>query len=198
MVAERYDYYLKLILNSPITEYPYISERYQNDSQIAPVEAESLDRIILKYLGIYKKSDVRIINTITGQEEMAPLSMIDDFGGNALFTGEETAYGVIWKTYVPSPGFERSAVKKWYYNEKIAAILNDSLSEAVPGKIKNYYDTPPWVLGTKYAPNSRYLPLYDVISEAIMRNSIPGWYYLIKLGIPQEFIDAIRTKSVPF
>ncbi|MGC8608726.1 MAG: hypothetical protein ACP5UV_02520 [Thermoplasmata archaeon] len=198
MGTERYDYYLKLILNSPVTEYPYISEKYQNDSEIAVLEAESLDRIILKYLSIYKKSDVRVVNVITGQEEMAPLSMIDDFGGNAVFMGEETMYGINWKTYIPPKGFERSAVKKWYYNEKIASILNDTLSDVVPGRVKNYYDIPPWVLGTKYAPDSKYLPLYDIISEAIIRNTIPGWYYLIKLGIPQEFIDAIRTRSVPF
>ncbi|BAB60400.1 TVG1296716 [Thermoplasma volcanium GSS1] len=192
---DRYDYYLKIILNSSVRDYPYIVEEYQNDAEISESEAESLDRIVMKYMGIYRKSDVKIVNTMTGQEETAPLTIIDDFGGNAVYVGEQTLFGILWKIYQPPAYIERPIVNKWYYNEKIASILNEILYDAVPGKVKNYFDTPPWIIGTRYGVQSRYMPLYEIIIEAINRNLIPGWYYLARSGLSQEFIEAIRNRS---
>lgn len=192
---DRYDYYLKLILNSPASEYPYIMDEYQNDRDISESEAESLDRIVIKYMGSYRKIDVKIINVETGMEETAPLTMIDDFGGNAIYGGEISMFGLQWKIYSPPQYYERPVVNKWYYNEKVASILNETLREAVPGKIKNYFDIPPWVFSTRYQNISKYVPIYEIIMDAINRSIIPGWYYLSKAGLNQEFIEAIRNRT---
>ncbi len=196
MTGERFNYYLKTIMNATLADYSSISELLENDMQLSEEEAGELERLIGIYLSIHNKSTIRVINSDTGKEEVPPRTKEDDFGGTSIYQGEMFAYGLKWKIYTPSKGFEKTPVSKWYYNEKISTILDDLLSSVVPGRIKNYFGLPPWVLGTIHAPDSYYLPIADIINLAIARNVIKGWNSLLEFGIPKKYLDVIRSKDL--
>jgi hypothetical protein len=196
MTGERFNYYLKTIMNATLADYSSISELLENDMQLSEEEAGELERLIGIYLSIHNKSTIRVINSDTGKEEVPPRTKEDDFGGTSIYQGEMFAYGLKWKIYTPSKGFEKTPVSKWYYNEKISTILDDLLSSVVPGRIKNYFGLPPWVLGTIHAPDSYYLPIADIIKLAIARNVIKGWNSLLEFGIPKKYLDVIRSKDL--
>ncbi|MHB1493575.1 MAG: hypothetical protein ACYCSG_02720 [Thermoplasmataceae archaeon] len=196
MTGERFNYYLKTIMNATLADYSSISELLENDMQLSEEEAGELERLIGIYLSIHNKSTIRVINSDTGREEVPPRTKEDDFGGTSIYQGEMFAYGLKWKIYTPSKGFEKTPVPKWYYNEKISTTLDDLFSSVVPGRIKNYFGLPPWVLGTIHAPDSYYLPIVDIINLAIARNVIKGWNSLLEFGIPKKYLDVIRSKDL--
>jgi hypothetical protein len=196
MTGDRFNYYLKTIMNASLPDYSSISELLENDMQLSVEEVSELERLIGIYLSIHNKGTIRVVNNITGKEEIPPSTKEDDFGGTSIYDGEVFVYGLKWKVYRPTTGFEKSPVQKWYYNEKISSILDDILSSVVPGRIKNYFELPPWVLGTIYAPDSYYLPIADIINLAIARRIITGWEYLIESGIPRNYIETIRSKDL--
>lgn len=196
MTGDRFNYYLKTIMNASLPDYSVISELLENDMQLSVEEVSELERLIGIYLSIHNKGTIRVVNNITGKEEIPPSTKEDDFGGTSIYEGEVFVYGLKWKVYRPANGFENSAVQKWYYNERVSSILDDILSSVVPGRIKNYFELPPWVLGTIYAPNSYYLPIADIINLAIARRLITGWEFLIESGIPRNYIETIRSKDL--
>ena len=196
MTGDRFNYYLKTIMNASLPDYSVISELLENDMQLSVEEVSELERLIGIYLSIHNKGTIRVVNNITGKEEIPPSTKEDDFGGTSIYEGEVFVYGLKWKVYRPANGFESSPVQKWYYNEKVSSILDDILSSVVPGRIKNYFELPPWVLGTIYAPNSYYLPIADIINLAIARRLITGWEFLIESGIPRNYIETIRSKDL--
>ncbi|EQD38456.1 hypothetical protein B1B_15788 [mine drainage metagenome] len=51
------------------------------------------------------KLGVRILNSVTGNEELPPKTFVDNFGDTADYLGEEEMYGLTWKTYAPKRGF---------------------------------------------------------------------------------------------
>lgn len=51
------------------------------------------------------------------------------------------------------------------------------------------------MFSTRYQNISKYVPIYEIIMDAINRSIIPGWYYLSKAGLNQEFIEAIRNRT---
>lgn len=198
MSGDRFNYYLKMILNATLEEYQLISEQLQNDSSISDGEAEELERLIRKYMSVYNRFNVRVVNRETGKEEMPPKTLLDNFGGTSVYIGNETLYGINWKVFAPNKHFENSPVKKWYYNEKISYILNELLSDVVPGRFKNYFDLPPWVLGSIHAPGTVYVPLTDLIGLAITKGIIQDWDYLIQKGLPREFVNVLRAANLGY
>ncbi len=196
MSGDRFNYYLKLILNSSLEDYSAVSEQIENDLSVSESEAEELERLIQKYMGVYKRFNLKVVNSSTGKEESPPQTTIDNFGNNANFVGMERMYGVEWKVYTPKQNFQAFSVKRWYYNEEIASTLDDILVDVVPGKFRNYFDVPPWVLGTVYAPETVYIPLTDLINTAISRGIIPDWDYLVAKGIPREFVNVLRATNL--
>ncbi len=196
MSGDRFNYYLKLILNSSLEEYSAVSEQIENDLSITGSEAEELERLINKYMGVYKRFNIKVVNASTGKEEAPPQTIIDNFGNNANYVGTEKMYGVLWNVYTPKPNFQNFSVKRWYYNEEISATLNDILLDVIPGRYRNYFDVPPWVLGTVYAPETIYVPLTDLINTAISRGIIPDWEYLVAKGIPREFVNVLRATNL--
>jgi hypothetical protein len=91
-----------------------------------------------------------------------------------------------------------SPVKKWYYNERIAQMLSKALIDVIPGRFVSYFDTPPWVLGTVMAPGSRYFSLSELIELAIARGSLANWDALVLMGIPADYVKAIKSTNVGF
>lgn len=195
MSGDRFNYYLKLILNASLDEYHLISEQLQNDAQISSSEVEELDRLINRYMSVYNKFDLKVVNSVSGIEEYPPQTALDNFGGSSEFVGSETVFNIEWKVYIPKGNFTNSPIKKWYYNDKISTILNDVLAGVIPGRFKNYFDVPPWVLGTIYAPGTIYIQLYDLVNSAISKSFITGWDYLVEKGMPRELVDAMRTEK---
>jgi hypothetical protein len=195
MSGDRFNYYLKLILNASLDEYYLISEQLQNDPLVSTPEIEELDRLINRYMSVYNKFDMKVVNSVSGIEEYPPQTALDNFGGSSEFVGNESMFNIDWKVYIPKGNFTNSPIKKWYYNEKISSILNDVLSGVVPGHFKNYFDVPPWVLGTIYAPGTIYVQLYDLVNSAISKSLIPGWDHLVDRGLPRELVDAMRTEK---
>ena len=196
MSGDRFNYYLKMILNSGLEEYALISEQLENDSSISQDEAEELERLIKRYMSVYNRYNLKVINRQTGEEELPPQTMIDNFGETSDFIESASLYGLQWKVYSPKGGFENSPVQRWYYNQHIASILNSVLAEVVPGRVKNYFDIPPWVMGSAHAPGTLYLPLSELATLAISRRLIPDWDYLVKMGLPREMVDSIRAANL--
>lgn len=199
MTSTKYSYYLKLILNAEIIEYSEISEMLANDPNLPEKEMEDLDMLVRRYLSSSNsKYKLRVVNSVTGIDESPPKTMEDDFGGLAVFKGRETMHGITWNVYVPHSDFMSFQKKKWYYNERIAAILNETLADVIPGRSQNYFDTPPWVLGSIHSPGTKYVPLADLVEKAIKGGFIPGWDHLISKGIPSEYIRAMRGADLRF
>ncbi|MEM0155936.1 MAG: hypothetical protein QW597_04975 [Thermoplasmataceae archaeon] len=195
MSGDRFNYYLKLILNASLDEYHLISEQLQNDPQVTMAEVEELDRLINRYMSVYNKFDLKVVNSVSGIEEFPPQTSLDNFGGSSEFVGTETMFDLEWKVYIPKGNFTNSPIKKWYYNENISTILDEVLAAVVPGHFKNYFDVPPWVLGTIYAPGTIYVQLYDLVNSAISKSVISGWDYLVEKGMPRELVDAMRSEK---
>ncbi len=199
MSGEQFNYYLKLILNASIDEYAVISENLENDLDLSVEEAEELEHLINRYMQAHNyRLSLRIINKVTGNEELPPKTSVDNFGDTADYLGEETMYGISWKVYSPKKGFLMSPVKKWYYNERISSILADALFEVVPGKFPSYFDTPPWVLGTVMAPGSRYIPLAELVELAIGKGVLSKWDSLVQLGISTDYVNALHSTRIGF
>ncbi|MHB8360436.1 MAG: hypothetical protein ACYDAO_01335 [Thermoplasmataceae archaeon] len=196
MTGDRFNYYLKTIMNASLEDYAIISEQLGNDFQLNEEETGELDRLIGIYLSIHNKGTIRVVNAETGKEEIPSKIKEDDFGGTSNYQGEISAYGLKWKVYTPAKGYDKTSIARWYYNEKISNVLNDALAPVIPGKLKNYFDLPPWVLGTVHAVDSYYLPVSDIINLAIARKVILGWDTLIEMGIPKNYIAVIRTKDL--
>lgn len=199
MTGDKYNYYLKIILNAEIGEYARISEMIANDFSLTDREMFELDFLVRRYLSNYNaKYKLRVVNSHTGMDESPPKRMEDDFGGLAIYRGEENMYGVKWFTYSPSKDFESFPVKRWYYNERIAGILNETLTDVIPGRYQGYFDTPPWILGSIYAPGTKYVPLHDLIETAIATGKITRWEYLATRGVPADFVKALRGTDLRF
>lgn len=199
MTSERYNHYLKQILHADVAEYSDISERLANDPALPEKEMEDLDSLIKRYLSSRNsRYKVRVINSYTGIDESPPKRMEDDFGGLAIFKGTETKYGIKWNIYVPHGDFSSFPEQKWYYNEHIASILNQSLADVIPGRHQSYFDTPPWLLGSIHSPGTKYVPLTDLIEKAISSGFIPKWDFLVSRGIPVEYIRMLRGTDLRF
>ncbi len=199
MSSDKYNYYLKLILHADLSEYSAISEMLANDPQLPEREMEDLDALVKRYLSSKNsKYGMRVVNSYTGLNEAPPKRMEDDFGGLAIFRGTERKYGVSWNVYVPHGDFSGFPMKKWYYNERIAAILNEVLADVIPGRYQNYFDTPPWVLGSIHSPGTRYVPLTDLVEKAISAGFISKWDFLVSRGIPAEYVRAMRGTDLRF
>ncbi len=198
MSGERYYYYIKLI-NSPtendIGYYMDISQQLENDNMLNEDERYDLEMLIDNYITTRKKMHVKVINAVTGIEEEPPKTIYDDFGGNAVFLGMESRFGVEWKVYEPKNDFNL-LFKKWYYNEYISRKLNITLKQAVPGKISNYFDIPPWIFGTDSYKGVQYVPLKSILETAVAMELIPNKYYLTTKGIPKAFIDHLKEDDM--
>lgn len=196
MTGDRFNYYLKLIMNSILEDLPLINEQFENDQFISSAEAAELERVLGRQINLYNRFGLKVVNAKSGMEEIPPKTELDNFGNTSQFLGYENNFGVEWKVYAPSPGFVNTPVRKWYYNKKIARILNELLHDAVPGRMRDYFDYPPWVLGTSYAPGTLYMPTSEIINLAIARKIIPGWGHLVSNGIPKALVDLIRAENM--
>ena len=195
MVGDRFNYYLKLIMNSPLAELGYLSEQFENDTSISEAEAQELERLVEKHLLMGNREKVRIMNSRTGIEEFPRRYYIDDFGNSSTFLGTEQYFGISWMVYAPKPNFISSPTRKWYYNEKISNILSEILVDVVPGKFKDYFHYPPWILGTVYAPGTVFMATNEIITLAVARSVIPDWDFLVSKGIPKQLVELIRTEN---
>ncbi len=174
MSGERFNYYLKMILNARLEEYSMIYEQIGNDTELTESEETELERLIGRYMSVYNRFGVRVVNIHTGREEEPPATVIDDFGGTSKFVEKEVKYGIEWKVYAPPTNGYSSPVNRWYYNERISKILNDLLHDVVPGRNPpSYFDIPPWIMGTPHAPDVTYVPLHEIISTAIAKGVVP-------------------------
>ncbi|EQB71101.1 MAG: hypothetical protein AMDU1_APLC00037G0008 [Thermoplasmatales archaeon A-plasma] len=198
MSGDRFNYYLKVIMNSRIEDLPEISEQFENDITISSAEAQELERVIDKHLNLFNRFGAKVVNAATGAEETPPRSDIDNFGNTSVQLDSQEAYGLEWKVYAPNPGFANSPVKKWYYNRKVASILNELLTDVVPGRLKDYFDYPPWLLGTVHAPSTIFMPINEIINLAIGRGVIPDWDYLVARGLPKALVDVLRTENIGY
>ncbi len=196
MSGDRFNYYLKLIMNSTLEDLPLINEQFENDQFVSAAEASELERVLGRQMNLYNRFGVKVINASTGKEEIPPKTELDNFGNTSEFMGIESAFGIEWKVYSPNPGFVNSPAKKWYYNKRIAGILNEILHAVVPGRMRYYFDYPPWLLGTSYAPGTLYMPTNEIINLAIARNIIPDWDYLVSKGIPKPLVDLIKAENL--
>lgn len=196
MTGDRFNYYLKLIMNSVLEDLPLINEQFENDQFVSPAEAAELTRVLSRQMNLYNRFGLKVVNANTGKEEIPPKTELDNFGNTSRFIGFENSYGIEWKVYAPSPGFVNTPVKKWYYNKRIARILNSMLHRAVPGGMRDYFDYPPWVLGTTYAPGTLYMPTNEIINLAIARKIIPDWDHLVSKGIPKPLVDTLKAENM--
>lgn len=195
MSGDRFNYYLKVIMNSILEDLPLVAEQFENDSFISAAEAAELERVMNRQINLYNRFGLKVVNATTGREEIPPRTEIDNFGNTSEFIGLESAFGMEWKVYGPNPGFANSPVRRWYFNRKIASILNEILSEAVPGRVSDYFDYPPWILGTSYAPGTLYMPIADIVNLAITRGVIPDWEYLVSKGIPKALVEMYKAEN---
>lgn len=196
MTGDRFNYYLKLIMNSVLEDLSLLNEQFENDPFISSAEASELERVLNRQLNLYNRFGVRVVNSVTGREELPPKTELDNFGNTSELIGSETAFGLDWKIYSPTPGFANSPVRRWYYNKRIATILNEILRDSVPGRMKDYFDYPPWLLGTSYAPGTLYMPINEIVNLAIARGSIPDWDYLVAKGIPKALVELMKTENL--
>ncbi len=196
MSGDRFNYYLKIIMNSILEDLPLINEQFENDPFISSAEAAELERVLNRQLNLYNRFSLKVVNSSTGREELPPKSELDNFGNTSEFLGAESAFGIEWKIYGPNPGFANSPVKRWYFNRKISSLLNDILKDAVPGRVKDYFDYPPWIMGTPYAPGTLYMPINEIINLAIARGTIPDWDYLVARGLPKPLVDLIKAENL--
>ncbi|MEM0140329.1 MAG: hypothetical protein QXZ44_06970 [Ferroplasma sp.] len=199
MNSNRYFYYLKLINNPPgyliIEYYTDLSMQVENDTLLTAGEVIELESLINNYIRIKGNTSIRVINAVTGLEEEPPRTIIDDFGGNAVFAGKELKYGIEWNVYEPRAS-NNLFFKKWYYNERVSAILNKTLVKAVPGQLPNYFDTPPWIFGSYSYRGISYIPLRDIIQKAVEAEIIPNKYFLVEKGISRELIDDLKNSNI--
>lgn len=198
MTGDRFNYYLKLIMNSVLEDLPLINEQFENDAFVSAAEANELERVLNRQMNLYNRFGLKVVNSSTGREEVPPRTELDNFGNTSEFVGLESAFGIEWKVYSPTPGFANSPVRRWYYNKRISTILGEVLRDAVPGRMKDYFDYPPWLLGTSYAPGSLYMPINEIINLAIARGIIPDWDYLVAKGIPKPLVDLIRAENLGY
>lgn len=196
MTGDRFNYYLKLIMNSTLEDLPLINEQFENDQFVSAAEAAELERVLGRQMNLYNRFGLKVVNAGTGKEEIPPKTEIDNFGNTSVFIGIESAFGIEWKVYSPNPGFVNTPARKWYYNKMIAGILNETLHDAVPGRMRDYFNYPPWVLGTSYAPGTLYMPTNEIINLAIARKIIPNWDFLVSKGIPKALIDLIKAENL--
>ncbi|WP_048059489.1 hypothetical protein [Picrophilus oshimae] len=193
MSLERFYYYMRLINSTPydmkraIELCLSISQALENDNNLTDSEKEDLEKQIGERISFYNRYSLKVINALTGIEEEPPKTVIDDFGGSALFIGKEIKYGIEWKVYISRSLNTKS--QKWYYNERVAEILNKALRNAVPNKMSNYFDIPPWMLGPYYKS------LGEIINIAIEKEIIPNAEFLVSRGLPREFIYDIRENN---
>ncbi len=199
MNGERYFYYLKLINNPPdnsvVEYYVDLSAQLENDYELSVSQITELESLIGNYIKMKANPHIKVINAVTGIEEDPPRTKIDDFGGNAVFIGKEIRHGIEWDVYEPRAS-NNLFFKKWYYNERIASILDKTLEKAIPHRIPNYFDIPPWIFGNFSYRGIRYVPLAEIINNAIDLEIIPNKYYLVQKGISREFIDNINDSNM--
>ncbi len=196
MSSEAFNSYLKIILNSSSAEYGELLDHIFNDNSLNETEQGELQNLINRNLAsLYSKYNVRVINKVTGLEEYPPQTDADDFGGTCTFKGTEMLYGIKWNVYEPSDHFLSPVPRKWYYNMHISNLLTELFLDVVPGRFRNYFHVPPWLLGTFQAPGTRYISLTEIVNTAIFGGLIPGWDYLIERGIPKEFVRALEVAS---
>lgn len=195
MTGDRFNYYLKVIMNSILEDLPLVTEQFENDSLISSAEAAELERVMSRQINLYNRFGLKVVNSTTGREETPPRTEIDNFGNTSEFIGLENAFGIEWKVYAPNPGFANSPVRRWYFNKRISSILNEVLREAVPGRVRDYFDYPPWILGTSYAPGTLYMPINDIVNLAITRGLIPDWEHLVSKGIPKALVDLLKAEN---
>lgn len=199
MNGERYFYYLKLINNPPenavVEYYVDLSAQLENDYELSVSQITELESLIGNYIKMKANPHIKVINAVTGIEEDPPRTKIDDFGGNAVFVGKEIRHGIEWDVYEPRAS-NNLFFKKWYYNERIASILDKTLEKAIPHRIPNYFDIPPWIFGNFSYRGIRYVPLAEIINNAIELEIIPNKYYLVQKGISREFIDNINDSNM--
>lgn len=199
MNGERYFYYLKLINNPPenavVEYYVDLSAQLENDYELSVSQITELESLIGNYIKMKANPHIKVINAVTGIEEDPPRTKIDDFGGNAVFVGKEIRHGIEWDVYEPRAS-NNLFFKKWYYNERIASILDKTLEKAIPHRIPNYFDIPPWIFGNFSYRGIRYVPLAEIINNAIELEIIPNKYYLVQKGISREFIDNINDNNM--
>jgi hypothetical protein len=196
MSGDRFNYYLKIIMNSILEDLSLINEQFENDPFISSAEAGELERVLNRQLNLYNRFSLKVVNSTTGREETPPKSELDNFGNTSEFLGTENAFGIEWRVYGPTTGFANSPVKRWYFNRKIATLLNDILKDGVPGKVKDYFDYPPWIMGTPYAPGTLYMPINEMVNLAIARGLIPDWDYLVTRGLPKPLVDLLKAENL--
>ncbi len=196
MSGDRFNYYLKTILNAKFEEYEDILDQIRNDVSLLDFEVEELESLIKRSMaGQYSKFRIRVVNSRTGEEEAPPQTMADNFGESSQPLGRENLHGTEWEVYAPKKNFASSGIRKWYYNETVALAFDKALLAVVPGNFANYFHVPPWVLGSYLAPDTKYVPIPELINIAISRGVIPGWEYLVLLGVPREFVTYLQTAS---
>jgi hypothetical protein len=196
MSLNRSDYYMGKLWDSSIGEMLIILDQIENDVELSADEINILAHIIEELIADKRKGELSLINKINGKPENLRQIMENDFGETARYEGEIDLYGVRWKVYTPSSEFSNSKIKKWNYNQHISGILRDTLIGVVPGMFKEYFDYPPWLLGSKYAPDTYFVPLEEIINVAIARGVITGWGYLIDIGIPRLMVDDLRANDL--
>ncbi len=199
MTGDRFNYYLRVIINSDVKDYASILDQMGNDQTISDAEQFELMSLIRRsFSSANSRLSIKVVNEKTGIEERPPRSIADDFGETCNYEGVEDKYGISWSVYSPKGMFLSSTTKKWYYNQRIMEIFGEVLGTVGSDMSPDYFHTPPWIMGTAYAPDMKYLSLPEIINNAIEAGMIPNWEYLIAVGIPADFINAIRSASPDF
>ncbi len=196
MTSKKSERYMDKIWESSIEENLKMLDEIENDQDLSEEEVEILAGIIEDMIEEKNVSSFSLINKFTGKAEELKQTMENDFGGTARYEGEIDLYGVRWKVYTPSSEFSSAKIRKWNYNPHISEILKNTLIRVVPGYFSEYFDYPPWILGSKYAPDTYYVSLEELINVAIARGVITGWEYLVDIGIPRLMIDDLRAKDL--
>ncbi len=196
MTSKKSERYMDKIWESSIEENLRMLDEIENDQDLSEEEVEILAGIIEDMIEEKNVSSFSLINKFTGKTEELRQTMENDFGGTARYEGEIDLYGVRWKVYTPSQEFSSAKIRKWNYNPHISEILKNTLIRVVPGYFSEYFDYPPWILGSKYAPDTYYVSLEELINVAIARGVITGWEYLVDVGIPRLMIDDLRAKDL--
>ncbi|MCL4330100.1 MAG: hypothetical protein M1533_03770 [Candidatus Thermoplasmatota archaeon] len=199
MTGDRFNYYLRVIINSDVKDYASILDQLGNDDSVSEAEQFELMSLIRRsFSSANSRFSFKVVNERTGVEENPPRSIADDFGETCNFEGVEEKYGISWSVYSPKGIFLSSTVKRWYYSQRIMEILGEVLCARGSDRSPDYFHTPPWIMGTAYAPEMKYLPLQEIINGSIESGLIPNWEYLIAVGVPADFINAIRSASPDF
>ncbi|MGP6220024.1 hypothetical protein [Caldiplasma sukawensis] len=191
-----YDKYLKRILHSDPKALLIVLDEIENDPFLTDAEINILEEEIQNVLKFRSNVSVKVVNKYTGREEMPPKTYVNNFDGSVVYEGEKIMYGIIWRVYTPTIRYADSKYKIWYYNEKISKILSDVLLEEVPGRLPDYFDYPPWLFGRDNFLRIQYVPLQDIVFNAIINGTIKGWETLIEKGIPREMVDDLRSKNL--